>query len=170
MCNEKLEWFKALSTFFAAAAAVVVTGLFAYRQWRLAKAKLSLDLFEKREPIFLAAWKLCSLYSKTMDPVNGPTVSDRSKALVAVINACPNADFLFGKKTGDYLRALAKRAMLADANMSAAQAGRNADPAVKEERHSARQVVAAEVTFMGAQADSCCLAHFAPFLSFERWR
>ena len=50
------EWAKSAPTTFAALVIGCIAGYIAFHQWRVAKAKLNLDLFEKRYVIFEATW------------------------------------------------------------------------------------------------------------------
>ena len=53
-----LEYVRALGTPCAALLAALITGYFTYKQWKTARNKLKLDLFEKRFKVYEAGMEI----------------------------------------------------------------------------------------------------------------
>jgi len=75
--------------------AALIAGLIAYRQYRVAKAKLNLDLFERRHKVFEIAWSTLSSFATS------PQMNPQS--ITALNNIIPQASFLFGRDIEDYI-------------------------------------------------------------------
>jgi hypothetical protein len=93
-----------------AAVVALVIGLIAawiaYHQYRVARAKLRLDLFDKRYAIFLDTWKILSeIVSNGVQRTGGLSTPFN--------NHIPQAAFLFGPDIEDYLnKAVSQWALL----------------------------------------------------------
>ena len=129
-----------------------------FRQWQVSKAKLSLDLVEKREPIFQLVWEACSSYLQHYEPAKAKL------AAIAIKNAVPRARFLFGKEIAEYMIDLATvMAKIDNADMRAARASNIITPDWIKPRHEAMERLIFE-------ADDGCKDKFARFLNFNEWR
>lgn len=74
----------------------LVAASIAYRQYRVARAKLKLDLFDKRYDIFLDTWTILSgVVSNGVQPTGGLSTPFN--------NLIPKAAFLFGPDVEEYL-------------------------------------------------------------------
>ncbi len=151
-----IEWWKLGATIVLALLAAAI----AIRQTVIARQKFRLDLFEKREPIFELACKLCSLHRGTSSSSQGA----RNLARAELQNACPRAGFLFGAKMEAYLRdLLAKAAEMDDSREVAASSGDLASGS------GARKVMHEGLRFFGNETAEGCKARFAPYLEFGKW-
>ena len=92
------EWLKTVPTTIVAFAVAAI----AIEQWRVAKAKLKLDLFDKRYAIFLDTWKIMSEVI-----TKGPRSQNYGLGN-PFSNFIPQARFLFGKDIESYLQLAVK--------------------------------------------------------------
>lgn len=76
----------------------LIAAFIAYRQYRVAHAKLKLDLFEKRYVIFLETWKILSKV------VSSGTRTESFGLGTPFNNYLPQAAFLFGTDIESYLK------------------------------------------------------------------
>lgn len=134
----------------------IVGGIIAYRQAAVAKAKLKLDLFEKRYPIFQQTWEIMS------EVVMKGTREKNYGLSHPFASFMPQARFLFGKEVDAYLSdAVSKWAEL------------HGYEGEREDRHAAAQH-AARVrelkNWFHEQASTGLKALFGPYLDFEKWR
>ena len=160
MCSEvnlALETLKIAPTAFVGAVAVYI----AWRQYKvgaeqreIARAKLNLDLFERRLAVFDATWEAASRLS-TNEPSYPP---------VTFTNLYPQAAFLFGPEVEAYMKMLAAKltqlAIIADLtskNGGVVPADRTA------ERGNLEQWI------LVAAVDEI-RAIFSPYLKFSQWR
>jgi len=72
-----------------------IAAYIAYQQWKVARAKLDLDLFEQRYALFELLWAFVSV--RTDDP------ADVEQAARALKHAVPKFYFLFGAEIGSYV-------------------------------------------------------------------
>lgn len=89
------EFLKMLLPAIIATAGVFITGMIAYRQYLVQRAKLNLDLFEQRYAIFEVTWGLLS---------STPNGEHRPSLTFELSNLIPKAVFLFGPKIEAYMR------------------------------------------------------------------
>ena len=87
-----------IATFFLS----VAVGLVAWHQWRIARDKLRLDLFEKRYKVYKAAKEFLRLIFRG-DPV---TEDDVGRFMLGI----SDAEFLFGKDVVQYLARIREQA------------------------------------------------------------
>lgn len=99
------EYVKALGAPIVALIAACIAGGIAYRQWKTARNKLKLDLFEKRLQIYNAAAVVVEL-------INNPYAPDRDY-LDESTGKFSGARWLFGRKVELYLNSLKENANLA---------------------------------------------------------
>jgi len=130
----------------------------AHRQYLVARAKLNLDLFEKRYEVFELVWGYLSEPIRTGPPAPG------SADAAAFTNMLPKAEFLFGKEVADYLREIHLKAV--ELYMLQERTRQNND--VVQVADVAAQLVLQQ--WFLAEASDGVRAKFGPFLDFEKWR
>jgi len=135
----------------------MVAGVIAHRQAAVAKAKLKLDLFDKRYPIFEEVWKIMSAV------VNKGTRDQNYGLFTPFNNLIPRTRFLFGPDVEAYLsEAVKKWAHLHALEAEIGGAGvRAADYAEKR-----RELL----DWFEEQAQRGVKELFGPYLAFERWK
>ncbi|MEQ1544462.1 hypothetical protein [Methyloglobulus sp.] len=97
-CNQVdwyLEFLKVTPTLIVGIIAVIIT----YQQRNIAKAKLNLDLFERRLMIFNETWVVASSAIQSVEPIYAPP---------SFTNLYPEASFLFGGEVETYMKELAR--------------------------------------------------------------
>jgi hypothetical protein len=100
-----VEYVKALGAPIVALVAALIAGGIAYQQWRTARNKLKLDLFEKRLQVYNACVAiLCELH------MPGPA---DSKRLYELREEVASVAWLFDEKIRQYVQALWTRAFSA---------------------------------------------------------
>jgi hypothetical protein len=134
----------------------IVGGLIARRQAAVAEARLKLDLFEKRYPIFQETWEIMS------EVVMKGTREKNYGLGNPFSNFMPRARFLFGKEVEAYL----SDAVNKWTNLYAFEAERE-DPAAAAQ--NAAQVRQLKGWFF-EQASTGLKEIFGPYLDFEKWR
>ena len=97
-----LEYVKALGTPVAALVAAAVTGSFAYKQWKTARNKLKLDLFEKRFEVYEAGIQL-------IREIVSPSAGD-GKRLTELTKEISGAKWLLNEQIAQHLNELLTRA------------------------------------------------------------
>ncbi len=93
------EWMKGMPAAIIAVAGVLITGFIAYRQYAVAKAKLKLDLFDKRYAIYQEIWEILSGVV-----ING---TKRNGLYTPFNNLRPKVRYLFGTKIAEYVDQMA---------------------------------------------------------------
>ncbi|WP_250466137.1 hypothetical protein [Caballeronia sp. GAFFF2] len=107
MCEAQSLCFELAKGFPAAAVALIValgTGAIAWSQYRVARAKLNLDLFEKRYELFTMVWAFVSNVAAHGAPA---LISPEKTALV---NSIPKIEFLFGSAIANYVQDISSKA------------------------------------------------------------
>ncbi len=152
--DPSLSW--ALLPGLPAAIVALIVAVIAYQQYRVAKAKLKLDLFDKRFAIFQQTWEILSEAA-----IRGTREKNWGLA-TPFNNFLPQARFLFGKKVAAYLD-------LAFHNWNELHGleGEREDSA-SAAAHAAR--VSELKGWFHEQADKGCKDMFGKFLNFERWK
>jgi len=146
---------KVLPTAIVALVVGAIAAGVAFRQYRVAEAKLKLDLFDKRYAIFLETWTILS------EVVMKGTREKNWGLATPFNNFMPQASFLFGADVADYLSAASKR--WTDLRAFEAEGSTNLTPA------QMAQTAELKAWFF-RQADVGCKELFGRYLSFERWR
>ncbi|VVE46040.1 hypothetical protein [Pandoraea terrigena] len=95
---------KGLPAAFVAAVVAGIAAYIAYRQFRVAQAKLKLDLFERRYSIFEMVWGFTSGLAQGNIPDWG------GEKWVAFTNRRPEIAFLFGRDISEYCDEINKKA------------------------------------------------------------
>ena len=151
------ELVKGLPTFFVTLIIGIIAAGIAYRQYAVAKAKLKLDLFERRYAIFHQTWEILSEVAK-----NGAREKNYGFG-TPFNNFLPEAAFLFGKPIERYLKEAASRW----AGLRAVEAetdGAGIDRAANIAKASELQ------NWFFEQASTGAKAQFGPYLDFENWK
>jgi hypothetical protein len=146
---------KALPTALVALAVGVLAAYIAWQQHRTARAKLKLDLFEKRYAIFESTW---AFLSKAVQAGAGDSPLTGFDVLI------PQASFLFGRNVEAYMREASAKHR--DLWFIEDRARRNS--CVTSEADIASQT--ALLTWFADQADTGVKDVFRPYLDFENWR
>jgi hypothetical protein len=139
-----------------AAVVALVIGLIAagiaYRQWRVAQAKLKLDLFNKRYEIFETVWRELSR------PIVGPPLEASN---VNLTNLLPQAEFLFGREIRTYMSDISSRLTRLWLLQTQVQS-REATQSEKEERLEL-------YAWFEKEAKEGVRTKFSKYMSFENW-
>ena len=137
--------------------AVGIAGwIIARNQAATARAKLKLDLFEKRYPIFLETWKIMSEVAREGTRKKNWGLSTPFN------NFIPQARFLFGKDVEAYLSNAVKQWT----DLYAVEA-ESEDPAERVKNVARRRDL---TNWFFDQASTGVKDLFAPYLDFEKWR
>jgi hypothetical protein len=134
----------------------IVGGFIAHHQAAVAQAKLKLDLFEKRYPIFQETWEIMS------EVVREGTRKKNYGLGNPFSNFMPRARFLFGQDVEAYLSDAVRKWV--DLNAFEAEA---VDPGARAQ--NAAKVAELKHWFF-EQASTGVKQLFGPYLDFERWR
>jgi hypothetical protein len=149
------QWGFALLKIFPVFLIGLIAAGIAWRQHQTAKAKLKLDLFEKRYAIFEDTWQFLSHVFRT----------GRAPSLFPDFNnKIPQADFLFGNAVSRYLEeAVKKNADLYNINL---RTDSNNNILMPEDITLYRDLL----LWFHEQATGGAKNVFEPFLGFEKWR
>jgi len=149
------SWLLVLQAAIPAAIAFGVA-IVAWRQLVTARAKLNLDLFEKRMPIY-------SKTRETLVALSNCTGCAPWELLNEFEELIPRASLLFGSDMRDYMREIHKRAYQYDARVRSSQVGPLYNtPEFMQEISDHRSWFAEQAGHVHEK--------FAPFLSFEKWK
>jgi hypothetical protein len=145
------QWWQILTACLTPIIALAVAWI-ALNQYRVAKAKLKLDLFDRRYAVFRKVWE-------TLTPIAMNGASTLEDGLYTPFNnILPDTEFLFGKDMYDYVAELASKwsLLMALEKMEDRPTSRPADiKNLKEWFHE--------------QASSGAKAKFTKYLDFEKW-
>jgi hypothetical protein len=146
------------SSCLAAIATILIAGFVAYiawQQWRVAKHKLRLDLFDRRYKVFEATRKFL------VDIARESTFSN--KQLFMFHAGTSDAKFLFDDAVADYLEEIRKRA-----SMMRAQREIYTPLPVGDERTASIQIETDHFSWLADQLmDSNIAKIFTPYLDFS---
>lgn len=160
LCVEHSLCFELMKGVPAAVVAIfasALAGMIAYRQYRVAKAKLNLDLFEKRYELFEHVWALASAV------MHGKVVGMVDPVRLNVTNALPKIEFLFDAGIAAYVREISESsAELWQIHQQMMQAGYGISTEYVERRRSL-------VSWFGEQALGGCQARFGAYLDVAKW-
>ena len=137
-----------------AAIVALVAVLIAYRQYRVAEAKLRLDLFERRLKIFE---NIHDFSSKMLD------INVDFNDLNEFTGGISHSDFLFGDDIREYVNEFREKATRLHAIAIRARANRFVMVPDDIDTHSALSA------WMLNQRLGCFRDTFKPYLSFEKW-
>ncbi len=122
-------------------------------QRRTADAKLSLDLFDQRYPVFEKVWEFLSDSTRTEG-----TLTNHSE----LSNLIPKAEFLFGKPIADYMRDMHDKRVKLDTAHRRVKA--NTSSTEEDEK------AIADLEHWFHEEASNCFKRFADYLDFTRWK
>jgi hypothetical protein len=130
----------------------LIVAYVAVQQWRVSRAKLKLDLFDRRYAIFMEVWKILS------EVVHKGTRETNLGLFTPFNNLIPQAKFLFGEEIGQYLETLTTKWT----RLHGIE-GMQKQSTYAQEKY--------ELTgWFKEQADNEVKRRFAPYLTFEKWK
>jgi hypothetical protein len=132
----------------------VVASLIAYRQYHVARAKLNLDLFDKRYQIFLETWQ--ALSEAAIKPL------ERRAMGTPFNNNIPRARFLFGPDVETYL----EKASTHWSQLRAMQTMVESSNGRPEHAEQLQEIQG----WFDAEAQRGVKLKFGMYMNFERWR
>jgi hypothetical protein len=135
-----------------------IAGLLTLRQYQVAKAKLKLDLFEKRYAIFHKTWVILS------DVVIRGTREDHHGLATPFNNFLPEAAFLFGNEIFEYLDELSTKW-----NELHGLQGERIDLAGPERLKNIARTSELEKWFFD-QASTEAKLRFSSYMDFKNWK
>ena len=149
-----IEYVKALGAPFVAVVAAVIASAISYQQWRTARNKLKLDLFEKR----LKVYEGCNeIISEIHLPI--PFAVKRLEDFTSTVSSAP---WLFDDKVAKYVDSLLIRAAQALAKPRLDYGGMNFEQIMEAQRQHL------EKTELPVREDIAKLQkHFSPYLKLE---
>jgi hypothetical protein len=125
-----------------AAAAIIITGYFAFWQWKATNDKLKIDLFEKRFAIYAATMKVLG------NAVQSGNCSNEE--IVEFVRSVKGIEFLFDKEIGLYEKEIRKKLN-----------------ELRSSEHLGPQTEARQVKdYLEEQHNDGAREKFAPYLSF----
>ncbi|WP_164977696.1 hypothetical protein [Burkholderia pseudomallei] len=136
----------------------VVGAFIAWRQYHVARAKLNLDLFEKRYELFSMVWAFASFVVQ-----DGPP-SLQAPERIELKNLNPKIEFLFGEDIAKYVREINSRAMDLWAINEATRANNDVMRPEHIEQHHDLMNWFADAAIQGVRK------RFGAYLDFEKWR
>lgn len=147
------EFAKGLPAAFVALVIGVIAAWIAFQQWRVARAKLNLDLFERRLSIYRATDKYLL-----------ESLSGGPQGFLDSIEGFDDASFLFGSEVTGYLReVLTMRHELRDIDTRA-----QANSGMVQPHEIGRHQQISQ--WLIDQRKGACRVVFAQYLDFGRWR
>ena len=146
---------KGLPAAFVALIIGLIAAGIAWRQYQTAKAKLKLDLFEKRYAIFEQVWGCLSAV------VQGELEDHPSTAFSNII---PQTGFLFGSDIQAYLKDIVAKRI--DLKMIESKARANSNVVLQEDIGNRLALM----QWFADEATTGCKAKFAPWLDFQNWK
>lgn len=151
------EIMKGLPTAYVALTAALLAAMIAYQQFRVARAKLNLDLFDSRYAMFELVWGFLSDLTRSHD-------NRREELGVDLTNSLPKIEFLMGKKMAEYVQQVLVHATEYERIERRTRANQNVVQPGDIDRHT-------ELTkWLFQEASQGARKQFGPFLDFERWR
>lgn len=136
----------------------VVGGAIAWRQYRVARGKLNLDLFEKRYELFTIVWRFASLVVQH----GPPSLQDPER--IEMKNMNPKIEFLFGHDVANYVREINSRAMDLWSINQATEANNDVMRPEHIQQHHDLMNWFADAAIQGVRK------RFGAYLDFEKWR
>jgi hypothetical protein len=153
-----VDWLKAAKV--VNALGVVIVAIFVaviqFRQYRTARAKFKLDLFEKRFQVFAGARRFLSTILRDAKT----NLEDHSKYRAEIAEA----DFLFGADVNEFLKEIDRRSL----NLWQCDKTREG-VSDRDERVRLSKQVTEEVTWLIEQLP-LLKPRFAPYMEFRKWK
>jgi hypothetical protein len=135
-----------------------IAGVITWRQYKLAQAKLKLDLFERRYKIFHQTW------DAVVDTAIKGTKDDNDGLFTPFTNFRPEAAFLFGKDIEDYVDELARNWN----ELSIVEGDNNFMTGDQILKNIARSTELRK--WFNQEGSKGVKAKFAPYLDFANWK
>jgi hypothetical protein len=148
------ELAKGIPAAFVALMIGLVAGGIAWRQFKVARAKLNLDLFEHRYEVYNIVWAYLSVRGKGGDEMD-----------IDYNNAVPKAYFLFGQEIGDFMVECMQHTIIVSLAVQrlAEMPGDGAD-----RERLARET--AELLDFWSRETHGLRERFGPYMNFGEWR
>ena len=128
----------------------LVAAYIAWQQWRVSRAKLNLDLFQRRLEIFEMTWGALSRASLHMrDPESDLKFSNRR----------PEAQFLFGSEIENYIAEIVHKQIALDMLLK-----------LRERTSSQDREILDLTKWFEDHAREKCKRLFGAYLDFSKWR
>lgn len=151
------ELVKGLPAAFVTLVIGLIAAGIAFRQYRIARAKFKLDLFDKRHVVFLETWAFISLM---LDPKRFIEVEE----VMAFRREAANARFLFGSDIKHFVDVVEKKSLeRGDAIVAVRKA------ATEAERNEAARLVE-ETSDWATREVKLIHDRFSSYLDFSNWR
>ena len=150
-----LELVKGLPAAFVALVIGLIATWITYNQYKVARAKLNLDLFDKRHHIFQKAWELLSQAS-------GP---NSAKMRLDFTNLIPEASFIFGKNIETYMYEINKK--LIEYNTLNIKMQNNAIHPISDDD---KNRIAELADWFYNEASTGSRVVFSEYLDFSKWK
>ena len=148
---------RGLPTAFVALVVGMIAAGIAWRQYRVARTKLKLDLFDKRYAIFEETWSILSSVT-----LNGTTATQNRRMVTPFNNLIPKSGFLFGGDVEDYLNDAAERW----AKLWSLELPRQTKPLSPDETRTAEELR----KWFRQEASEGAKKVFGRYLSFDGWK
>lgn len=162
LCNAHLStwsivWPELVKGLPAAIVALLVA-VIAWRQYKVAKAKLNLDLFEHRYAVF----EITRDYLSESIATEPSQISSRGKFTESI----PRAKFLFGSEVASFMQQIHN----ASRGRGAAHHAIKTTPQLTEEWEDARRREAAYANELQHAWQELLHERFGPYMDFEKWK
>ncbi|MDH6642195.1 hypothetical protein P3T32_002037 [Ralstonia sp. GP73] len=151
------ELVKGIPSAIVALTVAIAGGYITWQQYRVARAKLNLDLFERRYAVFEIVW---GYLSRTLQ--GGPDGPFTGKS-AELTNIIPQTEFLFGAEMAGYLRSIHTMAL----ELWTIDQRTKARGDVMDQADIKRHLDVAN--WLNVQASTGAKAEFGKYLDFSRW-
>ena len=148
------EFARGLPVFVATLVIGGLAALIAWRQWKVAQAKLKLDLFEKRYAIFLSAWDKLTRVVESDISFQRPGELD---------NLRPQAQFLFGDEIFTYMVMISENEFQVSVITAKSRASGNIMPPDDSAKYLEL------MSLFRHEASEGCRIKFGRYLDFSSW-
>lgn len=151
------ELVKGIPSAVVAVTVAIAGGYITWQQYRVARAKLNLDLFERRYAVFELVW---GYLSRTLQ--GGPEAPFTGNS-AELTNIIPQTEFLFGTEMAGYLRSIHSKALELWAIDQRTKAHGDVMAHADIQRHLE------VMQWLNEQASTGAKAEFGKYLDFSRW-
>lgn len=155
-----LELIKGLPTAFVALVIGAIAANIAYRQYRVARGKLNLDLFEERFKVYELIFNFLSFCHHS----EGADFQRRETAVAAFEEARQKTFFLFGRRAEAYLQYLER--LYHDRESAMARIAEAKESETCEQEHKAID----NANVLLSREFRVLHEHFRVYMNFEEWR
>lgn len=148
------ELAKGLPAAFVALIIGLIAAYIAFHQYRVARDKLRLDLFERRYELYDVIWTFLSEFENSHGAARQP-----------VTNEIPKAHFLFGAEIAEFF------AEVLEMHVEYRSAlGRTKTHEAGSEQHSSATEKVEELLMWSADELAGLRTRFRPYLGFQKWQ